>query len=162
MTTWHNDDVAIVYLADYALMDAGQGVNKEGGKVQSHIKNQRETTKITQQTVPTLCNIDSFSPFELVLVRFLYSSRHVVAEEHCIGSISSEVSFHCWEVSMAVSRSCRIFTSFSSKKSRSTSCSTLCSIVTRSSSFCLFFSFFSNTQTLLSSSSCIVSLLASA
>ena len=66
MTTWHNDDVAIVYLADYALMDAGQGVNKEGGKVQSHIKNQRETTKITQQTVPTLCNIDSFSSFELV------------------------------------------------------------------------------------------------
>ncbi len=78
MTTWHNDDVAIVYPADYALMDAGQGVNKKGGKVQSHIKNQRETTKITQQTVPTLCNI-----------------RLVVAEELCMQSISSDVLFHC-------------------------------------------------------------------
>jgi hypothetical protein len=45
MATWHNGDVAIVYLADYALIYAGKVVNKERGKVQSHIKNQRETNK---------------------------------------------------------------------------------------------------------------------
>ena len=115
----------------------------------------RETTNITRQTVSTL------SSAELALVRFLYSSQHVVAEELCIESIPSEVSFNCWEALMAISRSCRWFTSVSSIKFRSTSCGTLCSAVTRSSSFRLFFSFFSNTLTLLSSSSCIVSLLAS-
>ncbi len=69
------------FLADYTLMDAGTRCNKGCGRVQSHIKNQREITKITQQTFPTLCNIGIFSSAELALVWLLYSSLDVVAEE---------------------------------------------------------------------------------